>query len=272
MGIPVTFNGLSVVVPEVNDQGWGSDVSALLIELANFAATSTTLVQSSRIATVSPVTILSTEFAIGVNIPTPSVVNLPPGSGNVGKCYLVYDYSGSASINPITINAAGLDTINGSSSYVINQNRGSILLQFSGSQWNIIASAFIPSPGAVAYSQDPFNRSFVSSPTTSSVSIPNAANLSAAAVTFSGSQHYQFSVTLSDGRSMFCVASESPDTITVLSDRSNIFNPELLAGPNFGIAIIKAGNFVTFRNRTGSTQNIEVKSFTTALTGPTSWA
>jgi hypothetical protein len=272
MGIPVTFNGLSVVVPEVNDQGWGADTSALLIELANFAATSTTLVQSSRIATVSPVTILSTEFAIAVNIPSASVVNLPPGSGNVGKCYLIYDYSGLASVNNITINAAGLDTINGSSSYVLNIDRSSVLLQYSGTQWNIIASNYIPVPGSVFYSQDSFNRSFVSSPTTASVSIPNAANLSAAGVTFAGSQHYQFSVTLSDGRSMFCVASESPDTITVLSDRSNLFNPELLAGPNFGIAIIKAGNFFTFRNRTGSTQNIEVKSFTTALTGPTSWA
>ena len=103
MSIPVTFNGLSVNVPENGDPGWGPDVTALLVELANNAAVVSSLIQNVRVSSVTPTTILNTDFGVGINVASASVVNLPAGASSIGQLFFIYDSSGAAQTNPITV-------------------------------------------------------------------------------------------------------------------------------------------------------------------------
>lgn len=63
----------------------------------------------TRSATSTPVTVVSTDFYVGVNVASASVVNLP--AGIAGTRYIIADISGAADVNNITINASGADKI-----------------------------------------------------------------------------------------------------------------------------------------------------------------
>jgi len=271
MGTPVTFAGLSVVVPENNDQGWGSDVSALLIQLATFAATNTALTQASRIVTATPDTALVGDFALGVNVPSASVINLPSGSGNTGKLYVIYDFSGAARTNPITITPAGADTINGAASYIINANNAVVWLQYTGTQWSIVASHVLSLFGPQLFNQLAANTSYVVSATLPTKTLPTVTNGQSSSVTFSGSNAYLFSVSLGNSKSFVAAATFNGTNITALSDPDGVFLP---TNSGTGIYVSKSAGsgIITFTNNLGVSTTIEVKSLTTDLVSPTAWS
>lgn len=89
---------------------------------------------AARSVTTTPVTLLTTNSIILVNVAAPVTINLP-ASPTVYLGYLVEDTSGAARTYPITIvPAAG--TINDAASYAISTNYGIAHLVYSGGQWN----------------------------------------------------------------------------------------------------------------------------------------
>lgn len=76
-----------------------------------------------------------------VNVATnvnPITVTLPLGA-DTGRVYWINDIHGNAGTNNITILTQGGATINGASSYTINQNYGCLGLQNNSTKWTVIA-------------------------------------------------------------------------------------------------------------------------------------
>lgn len=97
--------------------------------------------------TATPYTARLVDRVIRVNNAAATVINLPAtNSGNAlaiprpgaGAPVTVKDISGAASTYPITINAAGGETIDGAASVVINANYGHITFVSNGTGWNVI--------------------------------------------------------------------------------------------------------------------------------------
>jgi len=65
-------------------------------------------------------------------------VNLPTAVNLSGRIYTITD-TGNAAANNVTVNASGLETINGSASATLSVNNQSIMVQSDGSNWFIIA-------------------------------------------------------------------------------------------------------------------------------------
>ena len=88
-------------------------------------------------AAVSAVTIQASDELIVINkgIGSATAVTLDP-SPAVGAVHRIKDGKGDAATNPITITAAA-GTIDGASHFVINQNRGAVTLEYTGSEWVI---------------------------------------------------------------------------------------------------------------------------------------
>ena len=67
---------------------------------------------------------------------TARTFTLPPGIP--GKTFTIKDVTGNAVVNNLTINADGLETIDGAASYVISTNYGVVKLVWGNSSWNVI--------------------------------------------------------------------------------------------------------------------------------------
>jgi hypothetical protein len=80
-----------------------------------------------------------------------------------------------------------------------------------------------------------------------------------------------FLVSLDSGESILCSTDYATDSITALSDHSDLF---LLADSGTGIYISKlaASATVTVKNRMGVSKNIEIKALTNRITTATAWA
>lgn len=72
---------------------------------------------------------------------TPITVNIPTTERVTGRILVIVDRSGNAATNNITIDPEGTTTINGKSTYVINQNYGSVVLYCGGSNWFVMGSS-----------------------------------------------------------------------------------------------------------------------------------
>lgn len=89
---------------------------------------------AARSVTTTPVTLLTSNSIILVNVAAPATINLP-ASPTPYLGYLVEDTSGDAATNNITIvPAAG--TINDAASYAISADYGIARLVYQGGQWN----------------------------------------------------------------------------------------------------------------------------------------
>lgn len=86
------------------------------------------------IVTETPYNAAADDYYIGVNVISPSVINLP--AGPIGKIYVVKDISGTADTNPITIQ--DVTTIDGAATAVINTAYGSLTFIFNGIEWSLV--------------------------------------------------------------------------------------------------------------------------------------
>lgn len=94
------------------------------------------------IVTTTPSVIPTTANEILFNVATAAATTLPDGVSwlirNPSADFLLKDISGSAGTNNITINRAGLNTIDGLTSLVISSNYGFFALRFNISSGNWI--------------------------------------------------------------------------------------------------------------------------------------
>jgi hypothetical protein len=86
----------------------------------------------------SPYTVLSNDVTLLVDTSASAVtLNLP--AGTEGRRVTVKHINGTASTEPVTINRASTDTIEGSTSYTINTDKGCVSLVFYSGVWYILS-------------------------------------------------------------------------------------------------------------------------------------
>lgn len=133
-----TFNGTTYQIPLAGELNW-SALSNFLIDVGTNAAIKSTSKQSVRVATTTPVTVSSSsDYAIVTKLSVAGAVavNLPAGA--TGQFFVICDGTGDALTNNVTVTANGAELINGSSTVVIDHNRGAVILAWNGTGWNII--------------------------------------------------------------------------------------------------------------------------------------
>jgi hypothetical protein len=141
MSTNVTWNGITYAVPAAGETGWPA-LDTFLIALGNDAAITQEMKQAVRVATTTPVTVSdTTDCVIATKLAAAGAVavNLPAGTN--GRWFVVVDQTGDAGANNVTITPNGAETINGAATYVINQNRGAVVMVYSttNTMWNVVA-------------------------------------------------------------------------------------------------------------------------------------
>lgn len=267
MSVLVTFNGQSFSIPEDGEVGWAA-LTDYLVALAA-AAVTTAMSYSARIATTTPQNLQASDTVLAMNVASASTAILPSGVKN--QFYGVFDVSGAADTNPITVQTTGGQTIGGATSYVISQKYGGVFLQFDGSQWVIISEVGDVFRYGAKVLNNGTNASFVPGAIVAANAFPSVADGQSASATFAGSNAIEFVVALSSGEAIRCATSFSSNLITALSDLSGLF---LLSDSGVGIFVSKSSSsgVVTVKNRMGGARNIEIKALTTGVSGAAAWA
>jgi hypothetical protein len=257
MSVSVSFAGVTYDVPDEDDSGW-ADLTSYLVALAQ-ASVGTVDQKSFRIATSTPVAVSATEdYSVGVNVASPSTVNLP--SGTTGQIIAIFDASGDAVNNVITINGNGGQTINGLSSYVIRVNGGAVLLQFGTSGWFVLAEKAIGL-------QNQTNLSLVdNTPVTDNTGV-SVSNLQSCTFTFGG-PHCLFVVETAD-RAMLLSCEKSSNLVNALSDPESRF---LDTDAGTGVAVTKSSNVITVKNRVGTAITIKIRVLDGRVLSATAWS
>lgn len=266
--IQVIFAGNTYDIPEDEETGW-ENLTDFLVALALNAAVIGSTAFGVRNANTSPQTLQATDTILNMNVASASAVSLPAGVEKT--IYGVFDISGNANTNPITVTPDGSQTINGESSYVINSNNGGILLQFNGSKWVILSEVSNVFKSARRIENNPTNASFIEASITANGAFATAADGKSAQAEFVGSNTIMFSVALDTGESMILHASYNSANISALSDQDNLF---LKSDAGTGIYVSKTSgsNSVTVKNRMGGNRDIEIKALTNRLANVTAWA
>jgi hypothetical protein len=115
------------------------------------------------------------------------------------------------------------------------------------------------------------NNSFVEAGITGTLTSPNVTNLQSCSANFVNTNAYMFTVAFDSGETLVCAASYKQGVITVLTDVDGIFL-STDAGTGFYIGKSTNSPTITFKNRTGLTKAIEIKTITTNLSSVTNWA
>lgn len=126
-----------------NHMSWSSNLTynnaTMLTRLVHLQADG---YQNNSVVLMSASTTMgATDSYYNVNVATnisPITVTLPTGA-DAGRTYWFNDVFGNAAVNNITIVPQGGATINGSSSYVINQNYGCVGLINNFTRWTVIS-------------------------------------------------------------------------------------------------------------------------------------
>lgn len=267
MSIPVTFNGGVYSIPEKRETGW-SDLTSYLVALSG-AAVQTSMTFNVRVANSTPQTLQSTDAILCMNVGSAAAVTVP--TGVTGQFYGVFDTSGAAFINNITITPTGGQLINGSANYVIRTSYGGVLMQFNGVSWQIISEINPVLRPPLQIANNGTNASYVDASITANSAFATSANLTSSSAQFLGTNTYAFTIALSSGESIECHTSFLSSLVTAFSDPANIF---LSSDAGTGIYVSKAGSnsTITFKNRMGGSRDIEIKSVTARLASVTAWA
>lgn len=110
----------------------GTGANTITISASAVAATPV------RIALTTPITVLSTDGVISVQVPGPVAVAVTLPAGVLGATYTIKDALGLASVaTPITITATA-GTIDGAATAVINAPFGALTFVYNGVQWLIV--------------------------------------------------------------------------------------------------------------------------------------
>lgn len=126
----------SFSIPEAGEKNWSS-LTNFLTALAGGTQTTTFQKIAIRQATTTPVTVTTNDCLVSVKLSSPGAVAVDLPAGSPKQMFFIYDETGDAGTNNITINRAGSDTIEGSSTIVIDSNNEMIGLCFDSvtSQW-----------------------------------------------------------------------------------------------------------------------------------------
>ena len=146
MSIQRTWNNTNYSIPESGETGWMS-LTDFLVDLASNAQTTNKQFLATRISTVATTVVsAATDCVLGINYAGAATVNLPAGVAN--QIFFIGDESGNAATNNITLIPNGTNTINGTSSFVISNNKQKIIIVFYQGDWklisNTIASGDVP--------------------------------------------------------------------------------------------------------------------------------
>jgi hypothetical protein len=132
-----SWNNTTYVLPEAGERNWAS-LTDFLVALATSAQTVGRQKTAVRVATASPVTVSATTdhtVVTKLTVPAAVAVNLPAGAN--GMQYVIVDGTGDAATNNVTITPAS-GNINGSGTYVLNVDRGGVVLSYTGTEWTIL--------------------------------------------------------------------------------------------------------------------------------------
>jgi hypothetical protein len=99
--------------------------------------TITTTGDTYRKVTSSSSNVLTTDFIIGVNFSGGVTLTMPNSALVIGQQWRIKDESGNAAANNITLNGNGVN-IDGMSTYVINNNYGSVDIYYNGTQFYLV--------------------------------------------------------------------------------------------------------------------------------------
>jgi hypothetical protein len=258
MSVQVTFQGVTYTVPEEDDSGW-QDLTSYLVALSA-AAVGTVDTKSYRVATATPAAVsTSDDYAVGINYAGASVVNLP--AGTTGKIVVIYDASGNAANNPITVNGNGGQQINGRDDYVIRTNFGAVQLQFGTSDWKVLSSR------DVTHEQNTTNFSVVDLAPTATNTGVDVADGESCTLTFLGNT-CRFLIE-ADTTSLECACSAGNDAVDCLWDTDSLF---LDSDAGTGIVVTKSGQTVTIKSRLGGNADIFLKVLVGQVSAATAWS
>lgn len=257
MSVEVSFAGINYSVPEEDDSGW-ADLTAYLVALSS-AAIGTSDRKSARIAAATPVALSAvTDYSVGVNVSGASSVVLPAGID--GQIFVVFDASGVANANNITITATGGQLIGGIASYVIATNFGAVTLQFVVSGWKIVSTVNVPPV------QNQINLSIIDATTADNTGV-SVADGQSCTFTFIGGLCKFF---IEAGTSALeCSCSAASNEVNCLSDTGSLF---LSADAGTGIMATKTGQVITIKNRLGSSATFKIRATVGRILSATAWS
>ena len=133
-------------IPDAGEVNWAA-LNLLIQDLADGAQSTTFQKFAVRQATSSPVTVATTDCIISIKLDTPGsvTVNLPAGADK--QFFLIYDETGDASSNTVTINRAGSDTIEGATSITLVTDNECVALSHvaASTDWKVVGR-FRPNP------------------------------------------------------------------------------------------------------------------------------
>ncbi len=138
----VSFGGTNYSIPNrVGENGWAVALTTFLAAVAANAQTTSNQKFATRVAATSPVTVAATDFAVICKLTVAGAVTVNLPAGVARTAYLIKDGTGDAATNNITIDPSGAETIEGASTFVINENNGSVLIIWdsTSSTWRVIA-------------------------------------------------------------------------------------------------------------------------------------
>lgn len=148
MSTAITWQGVAYSVPAAGETGWAA-LQAFLVALGADAATTKVKNQAVRVATTTPVTVSNTtDCVVLTKLAVAGAVAVTLPAGTDGRWFIICDQTGDAATNNITITPNGAETINGSATLVLNQNREGVILVYSATntRWNVVGRFTAGSP------------------------------------------------------------------------------------------------------------------------------
>ncbi len=133
------IGGTSYSIPASGEVDWPA-LSNFLIALGDGAQPQTYQKVAIRTATATPITVVSaTDCIVVSNLSVAGAVAVTLPAGVAGQWYAIIDGKADAATNNITITPNGVETIQGTTTYVIKANRGGVIIAFSGTNWTVVA-------------------------------------------------------------------------------------------------------------------------------------
>tara|TARA_Y100000592_G_scaffold58458_1_gene91546 strand:+ start:14265 stop:15113 length:849 start_codon:yes stop_codon:yes gene_type:complete len=103
---------------------------------------------AGRVTSVtSTYTVADGDWLLACSGDSTKTINLPAASSNTGRVLHIKDIDGNANSYNITLDGNGSETIDGSTTYTITQNRASVTIVCTGVTWAIVSMYSGPPPG-----------------------------------------------------------------------------------------------------------------------------